>query len=174
MEQHLSIFGNALNMAFIITIMFLYFKSHKNIEYYEDILKDNIRLTNQEKQLRDNLKNFKQIKGQYQRLQDKVKKGKDKEEVEKTIEHIKKSDPRLLKIWSIDIRKVGKCDICDSKQKLTAHHIYDKHNHPSLMYNRDNGVCLCDKCHKGFHAKYPELNENTPSQYRNYKNLQIN
>jgi len=37
--------------------------------------------------------------------------------------------------------------------KVEAHHIKDYHNYPELRYELDNGICLCDQCHKEISEK---------------------
>ncbi len=90
---------------------------------------------------------------------------------------------RRLQIWSKTVRTEAKniCDICDypesledsenkSKQRyLTAHHLYDKNIHPSLMYVPENGVCLCNLCHNSFHAKYSQKSHCTPKMYEKFR-----
>lgn len=62
------------------------------------------------------------------------------------------------------------CDICKQYGgKLEAHHLngynWDKEN----RFNLDNGITLCNKCHKNFHNKYGRGN-NTKEQYLEYVN----
>ncbi len=79
-----------------------------------------------------------------------------------------------LKVWTLRVREVGKCDICGSTKKLTAHHLYDKNTHPTLMYQAENGVCLCETCHNGFHKKYTSKSHVIPSMYQKYKIMMQN
>lgn len=46
------------------------------------------------------------------------------------------------------------CVACGNKGTLNAHHINNYHSDVDNRYNIDNGVTLCDKCHKSFHKKY--------------------
>ena len=48
--------------------------------------------------------------------------------------------------WSAEIRKVGRCEYCNSTGQLNAHHIIARIR---LKYRHDlsNGVCLCTRCH---------------------------
>ena len=62
------------------------------------------------------------------------------------------------------------CQLCgEYGQKLVVHHLngynWDKEN----RYNVDNGVTLCEKCHKAFHKIYKNGN-NTKEQYIEYAN----
>lgn len=62
------------------------------------------------------------------------------------------------------------CQLCgEYGQKLVVHHLngynWDKEN----RYNVDNGVTLCEKCHKAFHKIYRNGN-NTKEQYIEYAN----
>ena len=38
--------------------------------------------------------------------------------------------------------------------RLEAHHIFDFKNHKDKMFDVDNGITLCDKCHIKFHSNY--------------------
>jgi len=48
---------------------------------------------------------------------------------------------KLLKEETINNAN-GECELCNSKDRLTAHHIY---------YEQDITVCLCKKCHSIVH-----------------------
>jgi hypothetical protein len=98
-------------------------------------------------------------------------------------------DKARLATWSKNVRANAKhiCDICcftdiglpkdlsrDKHGKrvqnfLTAHHLYDKSIHPTLMYIPENGVCLCNECHVSFHSKYTSKSHCTPSMYQKFK-----
>jgi 5-methylcytosine-specific restriction endonuclease McrA len=63
-----------------------------------------------------------------------------------------------LTLWSEIIRSGGKCVICgEDKKVLNAHHILAKEKYPEFMYLLDNGICLCQTCHK-FGRKSAHLN----------------
>lgn len=77
-----------------------------------------------------------------------------------------------LKTWRrlVLSKFANKCVICNSKEKLHAHHLngflLDKEN----RLNVDNGVCLCQRCHIKFHTDHGKKN-NIKSQYDEfYKN----
>jgi len=78
-------------------------------------------------------------------------------------------DTAKLKAWSKRVREVGKCDCCGSTDKLTAHHLWDKNTHGSLMYQDENGVCLCLSCHNKFHKTYTSKSQVTPKLYNIFK-----
>jgi len=82
--------------------------------------------------------------------------------------------------WSIQIRAVGKCEMCPRTTSLAAHHII---NRTRLRFRHDlsNGICLCSWHHlrdpdisphadsysnEGFLAW---LRENRPGQYQWYE-----
>lgn len=46
-----------------------------------------------------------------------------------------------------------RCKICGNNKSgsLRAHHIKPRHKYPELVVDIDNGVCVCDKCHKEIH-----------------------
>ena len=52
------------------------------------------------------------------------------------------------KLWSAEIRKVGKCEIpgCNGDD-LNAHHLLEKSVYPHLRHDLSNGVCLCSNHH---------------------------
>jgi len=52
------------------------------------------------------------------------------------------------------IARDGKCIICDSVEKLTAHHIEDGSHNKELRYDMKNGVTLCTDCHINFHCNF--------------------
>ena len=52
------------------------------------------------------------------------------------------------------------CIVCGNKGLLNAHHINNYHSDIDNRYNIDNGVTMCEKCHKSFHKKYGNKNNN--------------
>ena len=44
--------------------------------------------------------------------------------------------------------------------KLNAHHIKNYKNNKEIRVDIDNGICLCEDCHKEFHKKYGRNNNN--------------
>jgi hypothetical protein len=67
-----------------------------------------------------------------------------------------KRGKRLLTIWSknVRIRDRYTCQRCGSSTRLHAHHIFPKSQIPKLAFRLNNGVTLCDVCHKTFHTIY--------------------
>jgi len=70
----------------------------------------------------------------------------------------KKLDPKklknkLFKLWCKIIHSRGACELCgNSNGKLDAHHIEGRTG--SLLYNLDNGILLCFRCHRlGVHSE---------------------
>jgi hypothetical protein len=51
------------------------------------------------------------------------------------------------KLWSLEIRTVGSCEVCGSSQSLNAHHLLEKSVWRHLRHDLSNGVCLCVNCH---------------------------
>ena len=59
---------------------------------------------------------------------------------------------RAYRYWAICvIRKYRKCACCDNPETLHAHHIKDAANHDALKFAIENGVALCNECHKYIH-----------------------
>jgi len=54
--------------------------------------------------------------------------------------------------WSLDIRKDQSCVYCGDCKNLNAHHLLPKHKYPGLMLLENNGVPLCDTCHREHHS----------------------
>ena len=65
------------------------------------------------------------------------------------------------------------CDVCGCKSskdnKIVAHHLESYDINENLRYNTENGVALCESCHRDFHNKYG-YGHNTRKQYIEYKN----
>lgn len=53
-----------------------------------------------------------------------------------------------------------KCQECGKHGRLEAHHIKPWHSHPLLRFDINNGITLCEECHK---AKHPHLGLNNGS-----------
>ena len=59
------------------------------------------------------------------------------------------------KKWTGTIKTLfnNTCDCCGYKgDRMVAHHLNDYHSHKELATDIDNGVCLCEHCHKEFHS----------------------
>ncbi len=67
------------------------------------------------------------------------------------------------------------CDCCSKRGvALNAHHLYDYANHPHLLNELSNLVCLCETCHKEFHVRHGRTQRNkkilnTKEQYLEFK-----
>ena len=62
------------------------------------------------------------------------------------------------------------CQICgdDTGGNLVAHHIYSYMDYPKKRALLENGITLCENCHKEFHKKYG-YGENTKKQFEKFK-----
>jgi hypothetical protein len=60
-----------------------------------------------------------------------------------------------LAVWSFLVlkRDGNKCIKCGSTENLEAHHIKSKNEYPALIFNINNGITLCHKCHSQAHAE---------------------
>jgi predicted restriction endonuclease len=54
-------------------------------------------------------------------------------------------------VWKKKVKKVGKCEVCGSKEKLVAHHIIPWAYSIKGRTDVRNGQCLCSECHKMMH-----------------------
>lgn len=78
--------------------------------------------------------------------------------------------------WAKDVKEQANytCDCCGVYGvKLHSHHLNDWHTHKELRLDVSNGVCLCESCHKEFHADFmggyrKECNE---QNYLDFKQL---
>ena len=53
--------------------------------------------------------------------------------------------------WKKKVKKIGKCEICGSKENLVAHHIIPWEYSITGRTDINNGQCLCSDCHKMMH-----------------------
>ena len=61
------------------------------------------------------------------------------------------------------------CDCCGKRGgNLHSHHLYSYSKYKHLRTDINNGVCLCEQCHRQFHNEFG--NDNTKEQYQNFKN----
>lgn len=59
----------------------------------------------------------------------------------------KKYKDESEKLWAAEIKKVGCCEICFSKDELNAHHLLPKSIWTNLDRDISNGICLCADHH---------------------------
>ena len=64
------------------------------------------------------------------------------------------------------------CQHCGDNKggNLNAHHKNSRDSFPEEKYNIDNGVTLCESCHKDFHHEYG-YGHNTIEQFQKWNNL---
>lgn len=79
------------------------------------------------------------------------------------LENIKQlRDSNEYKIWRIKVYKRDnfKCQSCGKVgNNLEAHHIKPISLYPELIFIADNGITLCEKCHKLVHKSYRPLSK---------------
>ena len=70
-----------------------------------------------------------------------------------------------IAIFQRDKRICRKCGV--EKRKIVAHHINSYDIHEKERYDINNGVTLCEECHKDFHHKYG-YGKNTREQFEEF------
>ena len=65
-------------------------------------------------------------------------------------------DSSKSKQWRLAVYKKDdyKCQKCGCTEKLNAHHIYAWAHYEELRYDINNGITLCEDCHKNIHKQY--------------------
>lgn len=71
----------------------------------------------------------------------------------KALENQKMRGSKEYHRWQRAIYKIfdKTCANCGSVDRVVAHHIIGVHDDVTLRFEIDNGVCLCNKCHKLIH-----------------------
>jgi hypothetical protein len=70
------------------------------------------------------------------------------------IRRLRNSDEYQLWRKSIFNRDQYKCKLCSESGVLNAHHIIGVSVDISLIFDTNNGITLCKKCHFDFHSRY--------------------
>lgn len=82
------------------------------------------------------------------------------------------------KVWSRSIKEKfnGKCVICNKSKsktiKIVSHHLDGWNLDVSKRVDIENGVCLCENCHKEFHSIYG-YGLNTKQQFEEFYSMKI-
>lgn len=83
------------------------------------------------------------------------------------------NDAEFIK-WSYKVKEQANftCDCCNNKNnKLNSHHLNNWNTYREQRYNLENGVCLCEQCHKEFHKWMGGTHiECTKEDYIEFKN----
>lgn len=72
-------------------------------------------------------------------------------------EKVARKNNLQFKKWSKEVKQRDKfiCQICENNsRKLVSHHLNCWANFEEQRYDLENGVCLCENCHRLFHKKY--------------------
>lgn len=70
------------------------------------------------------------------------------------------------------IKRDVNCKICGDTSATNIHHIKGWSKHPELRVDVNNGVLLCEECHKDFHSQYGNYNF-TKEDFNEFKNNKI-
>lgn len=62
---------------------------------------------------------------------------------------------QALKLWYLKYLK-GYCEICGSNYILQGHHYFYRSTYGHLMFDKDNHITLCRKCHFKLHHQDPK------------------
>jgi 5-methylcytosine-specific restriction endonuclease McrA len=88
----------------------------------------------------------------------------------------READPKLNR-WREKVyrRDDYTCQNCkdDRGGNLNAHHIYSWSHYPSLRYITNNGITLCERCHKDFHHTFG-IKKNTKKQFTEWRRVNDN
>jgi len=60
------------------------------------------------------------------------------------------------------IRDHNTCRKCGGHRSLEAHHIYSVKSVPELAFDINNGITLCEECHKLYHRCYGRVTDAAP------------
>lgn len=85
----------------------------------------------------------------------------------------RKNRGKKFEVWAkqIKIRDNFTCKLCfdDSGGNLISHHLNAWHSFKNQRYDLNNGICLCESCHKQFHSIYGS-GHNTKAQFKEFCN----
>lgn len=68
-----------------------------------------------------------------------------------------RSDAAVVR-WVRNVKKIGRCEVCGSTEKLVAHHIIPWEYSVKGRIDISNGQCLCSDCHKMMHDRVGWVN----------------
>ncbi len=60
------------------------------------------------------------------------------------------------------------CQCCGSTENLHVHHLSSFKLHNSRGADTDNGIALCEECHKQYHSIYGNLHKNNPVNFAKF------
>ena len=67
-----------------------------------------------------------------------------------------------IKSWGRELlEEEHECVVCGSTKNLVPHHIAKIDRYNPYYVDTDNGVVMCDTCHKKYHREYSEINAKT-------------
>lgn len=61
--------------------------------------------------------------------------------------------------WPNEVKERAghRCELCGSTERLHAHHIVSYAEAPERANDPENGMCLCERCHRAAHSRHPVL-----------------
>lgn len=88
--------------------------------------------------------------------------------------HARETIPGYAKFKKRVLKRDGyTCVCCGYDDKLQVHHIYGAKEHPDMATDLDNGVTLCEYCHKKYHHIYSRYGMNANDFYEFMNNFKV-
>ena len=72
-----------------------------------------------------------------------------------------------IQYWALNVKEKAnfKCESCGTSKRLESHHKNNRSKYPEQAFDIDNGLCLCDICHRfGENSLHKILGINTTKQ----------
>jgi len=76
--------------------------------------------------------------------------------------------------WRIKvIRRDKVCQVCGTIKQRQAHHLNHATYFPDERFDVNNGICLCDECHKIFHTSFKRSYRQKSTRYDNMQFIEL-
>ena len=134
-------------------------------KYWQDVL-DEIQRKKTEKAIKKSNRRTKKAQKKTYR-----QKSKTKHSARERKRHVKKEKrSRKQSKWNAFRKRMYKsygylCKVCRQRGKLHVHHLVPRSVRPDWLYNVENCICLCEKCH----MELPSSNKNVSNYQEEWK-----